>query len=498
MREVRNPDVLIAGAGAAGLTLAIDLARRGVAVRLIDKADGPFPGSRGKGIQPRSQEVFEDLGVLDRMAAIGGPYPALRMHQAGGGFIDTAVVEGRAPTPAEPYGTPLMLPQNLTEGVLRERLAEFGVAPQFGCELTGFDQDGEGVAARLVADGREETVRVRYLVGCDGGSSFVRRALDIGFPGETLPGRGLVADLALEGLDREAWHSWNTERLMDRIALCPLAGTDFFQLQGAIPEDLEDLSDAVLAQIIAERTGDAGLKLTAVRWRSPFRLNARLADRYRVGRVFLAGDAAHVHPPTGGQGLNTSLQDAYNLGWKLAAVLDGAPDALLDSYEAERRGVAAEVLGLSTRLLDEGRKGAEMRRGRENHEMDLGYFGSDLALDRRREPGELVAGARAPDAPCRGAAGQATRLFELFRGPQATLLAYETEALGIKARKGLAMRRIGANAEIEDVEGAIAAIYGLRSGDLVLVRPDGYVGAIVPAGEEAAMEAYLARLGLDA
>src|ERR1700676_169825 len=149
MPDASDTSVLIAGAGAAGLTLAIDLARRNVAFRLIDKAAAPFPGSRGKGLQPRTQEVFEDLGVLDRMAALGAAYPPRRIHAADGGFVDETIIERQPATPAIPYAEPLMLPQNLTEGVLRERLAELGAAPKFGSELVGFDQDEAGVTARL-------------------------------------------------------------------------------------------------------------------------------------------------------------------------------------------------------------------------------------------------------------------------------------------------------------------------------------------------------------
>ena len=148
-------------------------------------------------------------------------------------------------------------------------------------------------------------------------------------------------------------------------------------------------------------------------------MNARLADRYRVSRVLIVGDAAHIHPPTGGQGLNTSVQDAYNLGWKLAAVLSGAPDRLLDSYEEERRPVAEAVLGLSTRLLDSHKRGG-VRRSRETHQLDIGYPESSLGFNRSAGRGILLAGERAPDAPLLGAAGCARRLFELFAGPRWT------------------------------------------------------------------------------
>ncbi len=493
-----DTSVLIAGAGAAGLTLAIDLARRNVAFRLIDKAEAPFPGSRGKGLQPRSLEVFEDLGALGRMAALGAPYPPRRIH-ADGGFVDEAIMERQPATPAIPYAEPLMLPQNLTEGVLRERLVEFGAAPEFGCELIGFDQDADGVTARVRTGSGEETVRARFLVGADGGGSFVRRTLGVGFPGQTSPGRGLVADLALEGLSRDAWHTWNADKGAERVSLCPLAGTDLFQLQTGLPEGDVDLSDAGLAALIARRTGRAAIKVGAICWRSTFGINARAADAYRRGRVLLAGDAAHVHPPTGGQGLNTSVQDAYALGWRLVAVLDGAPDALLDTYETERRPVALEVLGLATRLLRAAVERGDMRRGRENHQLDLGYPDSPLSLERRPRVGRLRAGDRAPDAHCQGAGGCAARLFEVFRGPQFTLLEFEPgDGDRAQPRKHLAIRRVNPAGELRDTAGEIAAAYDPDPGDWFLIRPDGYVAAIVAAGETAALEAHLGRLGLGA
>jgi 2-polyprenyl-6-methoxyphenol hydroxylase-like FAD-dependent oxidoreductase len=300
-----------------------------------------------------------------------------------GCYDEQPATEGLAPSPAEPYNLPLMLPQYLTENVLRVRLAEPGHAPRFGHELTGFGQDGEGVTARLAtADGTTATVRARYLVGADGGRSFVRKALAIDFPGESMKMRAMVADLSLTGLGRDAWHRWGEGP--GQISLCPLMGTDLFQLQMPVPLDGDiDTSDAALAAVIAARTGRADIAVHAVHWRSVYEMSSRLADRYRVGRVFIAGDAAHIHPPTGGQGLNTSVQDAWNLGWKLAAVVGGAPDALLDTYETERREVAAGMLGLSSKLLEAARTRGDPRRGRETQQLDLGYRTSPLSHDAR-------------------------------------------------------------------------------------------------------------------
>ena len=490
-----DAEVLICGAGAAGLTLAIDLSRRGTPFRLIDKRDEPFAGSRGKGIQPRTQEIFEDLGVIDRIFSVGGPYPPQRLYRDDGSF-EEADPERLEPTPAEPYQATLMVPQFLTERVLRERLAELGHAPEFGCELTGLSVEEDGVSARLARRGRDDSMRVAYLVGADGGNSFVRQALDIEFPGKTLGVRAIVADLVLTGLERDAWHRFNETSMGQQVMLCPLAGTEFFQLQAAIPPDGDvDLTAAGLTDFIAGRTGRDDIRVESVSWASAYRMNARLADRYRVGRAFLIGDAAHVHPPTGAQGLNTSVQDAYNLGWKLAAVTSGASDTLLDSYEQERRPVAAHMLGLSTDLLDALKRG-QLRRGREVHQLDIGYAGSSLAFEARGEADGLLAGDRAPDALLRGAGGQPRRLHEVFKGAHWTLLGCDVERDVVPPRPGLHIHRVGRSGDLLDEGGHFSRAYGVRPGEWVLVRPDGYVGAIIASEHLEALERYLRDLGL--
>lgn len=497
MAEKLAAEVLICGAGAAGLTLAIDLARRGISFRLIEKMDDPFRGSRGKGIQPRTQEIFEDLGIIDRIVAIGGLYPPQREYRNDGSYTDSDVIAQQDPTPAEPYHIPLLAPQFLTERVMRERLRELGQRPEFGCELIGLEQDEDGVTAWLVGKTGEEEIRVRHLAGADGGRSFVRHALDIAFPGNTLGVRAVVADVLLVGLDRDAWHRFNEGSMDQQMSLCPLAGTELFQLQAPIPLEGDfDLSPEGLSAMVAQRTGRNDIRIQSVTWASAFNMNARLADHYRVGRAFLVGDAAHIHPPTGGQGLNTSVQDAYNLGWKLAAVGAGAPDKLLDSYEEERRPVAANMLGLATKLLDASKRG-EMRRGREVHQLDLGYPESSLAVERPERGGGLLAGDRAPDAPIRGAAGQSMRLFELFKGAHWTLLGYEVERDVVPPRPGLHIHIVGPRGDIFDEGGYLRDAYSLASGDWVLVRPDGYVGAIVSSREIGALGMYFRDVGLE-
>ncbi|MEU7696419.1 FAD-dependent oxidoreductase [Microbispora hainanensis] len=470
-------EVIISGAGAAGETLAIDLARRGVSFLLIDKAARPFAGSRGKGIQPRTQEVFEDLGMIDKIVASGGEYPPQRLYTADGP-IDRAMTDMTGPTPYEPYRMALLVPQFLTERRLRERLAELGHAPHYDHELVGFDQDDDGVNARILTPAGMRTVRARYLVGADGGSSFVRKALGVAFDGATLGVRALVADVVVEGLSFDAWHRWG-RGADDQLMLCPLYGTEMFQLQAPIPFDVDvDLSAHGLTELVRERTGRDDVVIRSVPWASAYEMNARLAGTYQAGRVFLTGDAAHVHPPTGGQGLNTSVQDAYNLGWKLAAVLDGAPERLLASYEKERRPVAEAVLGLSTRLLDAAKQG-DINRKRDVSQLDLGYPGSPLTLTDPLRSAGVLAGHRAPDAPVTGAGGLPTRLFSLFRGTHWTLIGYDVPAGDAPAaRRGVHVHTIGERGDIADTGHHVRDGYGLVSGEWVLVRPDGYVAAV--------------------
>jgi 2-polyprenyl-6-methoxyphenol hydroxylase-like FAD-dependent oxidoreductase len=406
------------------------------------------------------------------------PYPAQRVYRADGGFDVETMSEAREPTPDEPYAMPLLSPQFLTERALRERLEALGGRVEFGLELTGFVQDAQTVTATLTGPDGVETLRCRYMVGTDGGRSAVRHTLGVEFPGQTLGVRAMVADVRIEDLSDDAWHRWGEG--LDQIGLCPLWGTDLFQLQAPIPAEGEvDLTAEGLNAMVAARTGRTDLRVLSVAWASAYSMNARLADRYRVGRVFLAGDAAHIHPPTGGQGLNTSLQDAYNLGWKLAAVLDGAPDALLDSYEAERRPVAAEVLGLSTRLLDAAKAGRAFKRGRETNQMDIGYPDSPLSFAGTGGETGIAAGDRAPDAPVKGG-----RLVDRYRGPHWTLLASEAGEAP-PSRTGLRVHAV------QDDDGHIRDAYGLAAGEWVLVRPDGYVAGV---GAAAALTAHLDRI----
>ncbi|MFD4348705.1 FAD-dependent oxidoreductase [Streptomyces coelicoflavus] len=472
--HVLDTDVLIVGAGPTGLALGVDLARRGVDALVLESAGQLFPGSRGKGFQPRTMEVFDDLGVVDAVHAVGGAYPVGMVWQNGERVVEHQMFEPAEPSEDSPYNRSWMVPQWRTQEILAARLAELGGTVAFHHEVAGVEQDEAGVTARLASGG---TVRARYLVAADGGRSAVRRALGIGMTGEDVdPNPTLVADVRISGLDRDNWHIFPPREGDDLLMVCPLAGTEDFQVMARFEEGAAvDTSPDGVRKVVAERSHIAAEDVTEVRWVSDFRPRAALADRFRSGRVFLAGDAAHVHSPAGGQGLNTSVQDAYNLGWKLGAVLTGgAPAGLLDSYEEERRPIAAQMLDLSTAVHR-----GEVRRGGATRQLGIGYRASSLTEETRDTVGEdaIRAGDRAPDGTVDG-----VRLFDAFRGPHWTLL-----ALGVGLPDGAVGR------EVPVVRGGAHGAYGTG---LFLVRPDGYVGwaGDTPEG----LDAYLGRFGLGA
>jgi 2-polyprenyl-6-methoxyphenol hydroxylase-like FAD-dependent oxidoreductase len=391
--------VLIAGAGPTGLTLAIDLLRRGISCRLIETAETPFTGSRGKGIQPRTLEIFDDLGIIEPILAAGGLYPRMRIHLGSLSMRAGSLGSSRPPTASIPYPNLWMVEQSRTEAILREHLHALGGRVEFNTAIVTFQQNEEGVEAAFSTG---ETSRVNFLVGCDGGHSTVRKSLGLKLEGETIDEKAmLVADVEVDGLDRSEWHIWPFAK-GGALGLCPLPHTPLFQLTGkaeTIGSDLES--------VVRRATGH---RVERVGWQSIYRPAVRMVSRYRVGHVFLAGDAAHVHPPTGGQGLNTGVQDAYNLGWKLAHVLRGGHDSLLDSYESERLPIAAAVLGLSKQLHQK----RSIKRGSLTDQLGLHYRDSPLSsgdILGTLHPGDRMSDIQLADG---------TRLFDHMRGPHAT------------------------------------------------------------------------------
>lgn len=393
--------VLIAGAGPTGIMLGIELLRRGIAIRLIDAASGPFEGSRGKGVQPRTLEIFDLIGVADAMVTSSTLYPFLKLHFGPVSKRLSPLGTHHAATLDRPYPNMLMIPQWRTNEILQARFAELGGRIEYDSALTGISQSQQGVSAELATG---ETIKADYLVGCDGGRSTVRGLLGVQLFGKSLDDKTMVvADLEIEDLDREFWHVWPLNR-GGPPSLCPLPLGNLFQLQSQSRVAQAGLESGVLRA--------TGQRVTRVAWHSEFRHQTRMVDRYRVGRAFLAGDAAHLHPPSGAQGLNTSVQDAWNLGWKLAAAIRTGDDGLLDSYQQERLPIAAAMLNLTGTLhVDTSRQRGELT----NH-LSLGYRDSPLNVgeaDGGLSPGDRIADRLLPDG---------SRLFDQLRHTGATQL----------------------------------------------------------------------------
>jgi 2-polyprenyl-6-methoxyphenol hydroxylase-like FAD-dependent oxidoreductase len=477
--------VLVVGAGPAGLTLACELHRHGVKTLLVERLEKPAIGSKGKGLQPRTLEIFDDLGIVDGVLAAGMTYPKVRSYNNGSCTQESEIYPIQEPSSSLPYPNTIMLPQWKTEALLRERLIELGGAILFETELTQFSESADGISATLMTPRGARRVDAKFIVGADGGHSTVRKALGIPLLGDAPNLRGvLVADVKVEGLERDFWHFWHADN-QPTVALCPLPSTDHFQFYAMLPPHSQPEQTLDAVRSFFEGTSlRKDLRLHDLSWISFFKPNVRMAQSYRSGSAFLVGDAAHVHPPTGGQGLNTSVQDAYNLGWKLAAVLNGADPSLLDTYQDERLPIAAGVLQRSEalyRIEVDGDRQAPISRGKSISQLDLNYRNSALSVG--AAPGTIQPGDRMADRALRSA-GQTQRLFDLMRGPHATVLAVSVPA--IPARAGVRV------VEVESARADMPEEERLPNLGYVVIRPDGYVGTVTSDPE--AVVTYLDRI----
>ncbi|WP_076999941.1 FAD-dependent monooxygenase [Variovorax sp. KK3] len=345
-----DTDVLIVGAGPTGLMLANQLARRGVRTSIIDRHAHPARETRALGVQARTLEIYQKLGVVEQAIALGKRGDGANLWADGRRMARVPLAD--AGEQLSPYPYILVLGQDDNEKILGERLHDFGQSVTWNTELMAFTQTAEGVIATLRRpDGSLREVRAAYIAGCDGARSAVREQSGIGFPGAPYEQVFFVADVEASGgmvpdevnvyLWKEGFH-----------LMFPMRGTNHWRLVGILPEALRDRPDVRFEDVVPAVHAQAGegLQFAACTWFSTYRIHHRSASRFREGRAFVLGDAAHIHSPLGAQGMNTGLQDAYNLGWKLALVTQGRADAsLLDSYEAERMPVARRLLDTTDR-----------------------------------------------------------------------------------------------------------------------------------------------------
>jgi len=483
-------DVMISGAGPVGLTLAAELARYGLAVRVVDKAAQRTDKSKALVVWSRTVEHLDRLGCGDAFVAAGLQVPGISIFGGGkriGHFDFTGV--------KSPHPYALIVPQCDTERLLEEHLATRGVTVERGAEFLRFRETADGVESVFRrADGAEETVASRWLVGCDGAHSPVRHQLALEFKGDTLQSDWILGDIHLEGVQCPGqvelyWHADGV------LALFPIKGSRY-RMIADLPGG-SHAADPTLdeVQAVLVRRGPATLRASSPIWLASFRINERKVSDYRVGRVFLAGDAAHIHSPAGGQGMNTGMQDACNLAWKLALVARGAgaEGPLLASYSPERSGVGDQILAVtSTATAAATLRGATAQFIR-NHAAALimgipwvrekaATIATELAVSYPHSP----LNARHPGGPTPAAGERApVRAGEapVSSGPDPRFVAFGAEGAGFAAAAGRFPRLL---------DPVLRPPFS--PGGLWLVRPDGYVLLAAKEGAWDEMEAALAAI----
>ena len=525
-------DVLVVGAGPIGLALSCHLRRLGLSVRLIEKRSGPSVHSKAIGLQFRVSEILARLGIVDRFIAQGGSPSTVNLYAGSKRLLQLRFVAPAGVSGHDAFQPrAILLPQSQTEIILLDYLLEIGGTIEWNTELVSYRQSAGGVVAQVQHLGSVKEIAAAWLVSCEGAHSVVRKQAAIAFEGKTHPLAFFMADVRMTGsLPHAENHVWL--HAAGSLAALPLPTPGTWRLFIEVTRQPKQMHDALtldeISRFMRERAPDMDARISGEPlWLSDFRIHCRLVERMRDGRLFLAGDAAHIHSPTGGQGITTGMQDAVNLAWKLERVCRrGAPTALLDTYDEERRPHAAEVLRETDRtttiffapnpmwrLLRDAmvlpvlrNAWVQQRMFGKLSQLHVHYRHSSLSWDRRttRRRGPLRAGDRAPDVAFTDLAmGSRTTLFGLmaplrplvlFSGADMPDFSEALRALGIDAYRVLRGEPDsgGATAGLHDVYGDFHALYGVKKDFLCLIRPDGHIGLVVSPPRVRDLMGYLA------
>jgi len=484
-----QPEVLIVGAGPVGLTMAAELKRYGVSVRIVDKAAHRSDKSKALVIWSRTLELLDRLGCGAAMVAAGHKVTGANIiaHGETIGHVDVTGV-------ASPYPFALMLPQSETERLLEAQLSRLGANVERQVEALRFTQDAEGVTTILrSADGAEETVESDWLIGCDGAHSVIRHALNLPFSGDTLQTDWMLADTHLTGApgsDAELSVYWHADGV---LAIFPISPGRYRVVADVGPAKGPHPADPTLEEVqaIVERRGVPEMRVSDPVWLSGFRINERKVHDYRVGRVFLVGDAAHVHSPAGGQGMNTGMQDAVNLAWKLALACGASrvPEPLLASYSAERSAVGEQILKQAGRLTALGVMRNPVGQAVRNLVAGVAFGFGPVQRAMAEQLTEISIGY--PHGPLNGPHGAGGPAPGERAAPDAgrkPVGAGDRPRFALYAARSPAVDRLIAE-HVDLMETAPRSPFD-RDG-LWLVRPDGYVAASVKVGDEASLAKHL-------
>jgi 2-polyprenyl-6-methoxyphenol hydroxylase-like FAD-dependent oxidoreductase len=502
-----DTDVLIAGAGPTGLVLALWLHHLGVRVRIVDKAAEPGTTSRALVMHARTLELYHQIGIADAIVARGVKFGAVNLWVRG--IRKARIVLGDIGAGVSPYPYMLIFPQDQHERFLIERLRDAGVQIDRPTEVVGFEDRGNRVAVHLKrSDGSSETCEAAFLAGCDGARSVVRETLGTGFPGGTYQHMFYVADVEASGpaMNEELSLALDTA---DFLAVFPMKSAGSARLIGTVQQDPATLQDPLqwkdVRRGVIERLG---IDVMRVNWFSTYHVHHRVAAHFRVGRAFLLGDAAHIHSPVGGQGMNTGIGDAINLAWKLAAVLQRRADGrLLDTFETERIAFARRLVATTDRafqlVTSDGRLARFVRLRvvplllpvlfaieatrrlmfRTASQTAIEYRRSDLSAG---SAGRIRGGDRLPwielDASSTGRADNFAPLASLD---------WQVHVYGDAAREISSLCKVtGFPLHVFEWQNRMHSAGFVRNA-VYLVRPDGYVGFVDRGADAAKLERYL-------